>query len=520
MYDVVHGDDPAPPSNHRSGLPDGLDQVVLTALERDKRDRYDTVQEFKQALEAIRTGGRLPPIVARRLDERQPSRDSNTTTETAQSLSQSGTAESGTDKTAPASKDHSTDHLSERSESDETGTWQSLDRSTLLEVLGQVTDEGASSISGEELAAEFDAGRSEVYDVLDELKSASRVEYASGYGYKLVDDEDEADGKTKEGSPEKSAEETRHRNLQQDTLLAELESLSDGGATGVSGSDLADRFEADQSDVYDILDDLKTSGDIEYVSEEGYKPRTGDRESPERSRAVEESEPRGTQGTPDNPLDPERVRSTLAAVTDEGSKAVPGEQLASKFDASQGDVYDVLDDLKTNSEVEYVSGRGYTLTQRGRNQRTTPLDDRRQQQGSLADQTAVGEGAAVEFLDYEVVQERGWDPNDPAVFERATAADLPEEDHAVVDVGAGEYILEAAEAAGYDWPYSCRAGACTNCAAIVVEGEVDMAMQQVLTDEEVEKKDIRLTCVATPETERIKLLYNAKHLDCLQNRVI
>jgi hypothetical protein len=39
------------------------------ALEREKTDRYSSVSVFGDALHALRTGGRLPPAVAARLDE-------------------------------------------------------------------------------------------------------------------------------------------------------------------------------------------------------------------------------------------------------------------------------------------------------------------------------------------------------------------------------------------------------------------------------------------------------------------
>jgi len=87
-------------------------------------------------------------------------------------------------------------------------------------------------------------------------------------------------------------------------------------------------------------------------------------------------------------------------------------------------------------------------------------------------------------------------------------------------VNEGEYILEAAEAEGYDWPFSCRAGACANCAAILIEGEIEMDMQQILSDEEVEEKNVRLTCIGSSAVDHLKTVYNAKHLDYLQNRVI
>jgi len=126
----------------------------------------------------------------------------------------------------------------------------------------------------------------------------------------------------------------------------------------------------------------------------------------------------------------------------------------------------------------------------------------------------------VEYLNYEVLDDHGLDMDDDDLFESAADADLDAEDYGSLEVNQGEYILEAAEARGYDWPFSCRAGACANCAAIVTEGEIDMDMQQILSDEEVEEKMVRLTCIGSPATDEVQIVYNAKHLDYLQNRVI
>ena len=83
----------------------------------------------------------------------------------------------------------------------------------------------------------------------------------------------------------------------------------------------------------------------------------------------------------------------------------------------------------------------------------------------------------VEYLNYEVVEDEDWDMDADDLFEKADDADLGDEDYGTLEVNQGEYILEAAEAQGYDWPFSCRAGACANCAAIVKEGDIDMDMQ-------------------------------------------
>ncbi|WP_048075515.1 ferredoxin Fer [Haloquadratum walsbyi] len=128
--------------------------------------------------------------------------------------------------------------------------------------------------------------------------------------------------------------------------------------------------------------------------------------------------------------------------------------------------------------------------------------------------------ATVEYLNYESLDDKGWEMDDEDLFEKAADSDLSDEDYGSLEVNEGEYILEAAEAQGYDWPFSCRAGACANCAAIVTEGEIDMDMQQILSNEEVSEKNVRLTCIGSPATDSIQIVYNAKHLDYLQNRVI
>ena len=126
----------------------------------------------------------------------------------------------------------------------------------------------------------------------------------------------------------------------------------------------------------------------------------------------------------------------------------------------------------------------------------------------------------VEYLNYETLDDQGWDLDDDDIFEKAADAGFDDEDYGALDVADGEYILEAAEAQGFDWPFSCRAGACANCAAILKEGEIDMDMQQILSDEEVEDEGVRLTCIGSPAEDDVKIIYNAKHLDYLQDRVI
>ncbi len=71
----------------------------------------------------------------------------------------------------------------------------------------------------------------------------------------------------------------------------------------------------------------------------------------------------------------------------------------------------------------------------------------------------------------------------------------------------GKSILDAALDAGADVPFACKGAVCCTCRAKVLEGEVEMAMNYALEDEEVEAGYV-LTCQSHPRSEKVVVSYD------------
>jgi ferredoxin len=129
------------------------------------------------------------------------------------------------------------------------------------------------------------------------------------------------------------------------------------------------------------------------------------------------------------------------------------------------------------------------------------------------------ETTTVRYLSYGVLDRHGWSRDDDDLFEKAAEADLDESDFGSMEIDRSTYLLDAAENEGHSWPFECRAGSCANCCAFVYEGDLEMDMNLFLTDEEVEEMDLRLTCVAKPASDELKIIHEARRSDYLQDVV-
>ncbi|RZP12474.1 MAG: 2Fe-2S iron-sulfur cluster binding domain-containing protein [Flavobacteriales bacterium] len=82
-----------------------------------------------------------------------------------------------------------------------------------------------------------------------------------------------------------------------------------------------------------------------------------------------------------------------------------------------------------------------------------------------------------------------------------------DEEIVTIEMSQNENILEAALKNNVDAPYSCQGGVCSSCIARVTEGKATMALNQILTENEV-SEGLILTCQAQPVSEILAIDYD------------
>ncbi|MGZ7011676.1 MAG: 2Fe-2S iron-sulfur cluster-binding protein, partial [Acidimicrobiales bacterium] len=70
----------------------------------------------------------------------------------------------------------------------------------------------------------------------------------------------------------------------------------------------------------------------------------------------------------------------------------------------------------------------------------------------------------------------------------------------------GDTVLDTARRGGLAAPFSCEAGNCATCMALVCEGSARMRVNNALTPDEVEEGWV-LTCQALPQSPTLTVEY-------------
>lgn len=140
-----------------------------------------------------------------------------------------------------------------------------------------------------------------------------------------------------------------------------------------------------------------------------------------------------------------------------------------------------------------------------------PRERRHQEKFVSLGGNPFGDVAEVARAEEEVAEAEGVTDTPAAAADAAARVrlevELDGETHAFDDWDPATRMLDHLEAKGVKAPYSCREGECSACAVRLLEGEVVMAHNDVLDDEDL-ADGIRLACQATPTTDVVRATYS------------
>ena len=66
----------------------------------------------------------------------------------------------------------------------------------------------------------------------------------------------------------------------------------------------------------------------------------------------------------------------------------------------------------------------------------------------------------------------------------------------------GEFVLEGADRAGYELPYSCRSGGCLTCSGLRLQGATELGEQYVLEEEHLARGFV-LLCICSVTADSV-----------------
>lgn len=123
--------------------------------------------------------------------------------------------------------------------------------------------------------------------------------------------------------------------------------------------------------------------------------------------------------------------------------------------------------------------------------------------------------ATVKFADYQkIISNFGEKPTYKEVRNYYEEKDIKQ-----FNVEKNESVLEAAERSNFNWPYSCRGGACSNCAVKIIKGEMSTPNYHILSEEQL-NNGYRLSCIGKPLSSEIYLVYNIRNSDELDELLL